>query len=147
MAAFFCIAKAQDFRPDGAIARSHIHRSAPHCLRYGQGAKFNTNARCPCRAGIHCHNELLMGGAMTDARIQFPVTCPDCRREALLTRPMETVAAALITKTKPLILYAPCHARHWAASPEELEQIREYLGAWLIVTTTGMDLNNRVQPS
>jgi hypothetical protein len=87
------------------------------------------------------------GGAMTDARIQFPVTCPDCRREALLSRPMETVAAALITKTKPLILYAPCHARHWAASPEELEQIREYLGAWLTVATAGMDLPSRVQPS
>jgi len=68
---------------------------------------------------------------MHEATIQFPVTCPECQREALLTRPQAAVAAALVNGNTRLELYAPCHARHWRASPHELLQIREYLGAWL----------------
>ena len=72
---------------------------------------------------------------MIEATLQFSVTCPECGREALLTRPQAAVADALMTGRKTLSLYAPCHARHWPASPRELLQIREYLGAWLTAAT------------
>jgi hypothetical protein len=68
---------------------------------------------------------------MSEATIQFPVTCPECGREALLMRPLEAVVDTLVAGRKALPLYAPCHARHWPASPRELLQIREYLGPWL----------------
>jgi hypothetical protein len=67
---------------------------------------------------------------MNEPTIQFPVTCPECGREALNTRPVAIVANAILSRSDRLELYAPCHARRWTASREELEQIREYLGAW-----------------
>jgi len=72
---------------------------------------------------------------MREATIQFPVTCPECGRETLLTRPQSAVAGALVTQSKILTLYAQCHAHHWTASQRELQQIREYLGAWLTAAT------------
>jgi hypothetical protein len=74
--------------------------------------------------------------SMSEATIQFPVICPDCRKETLITRPLKTVTAALITRTNTLPLYAPCHARRWTATEEELQQIREYLGAWLTASAS-----------
>jgi hypothetical protein len=73
---------------------------------------------------------------MSEDMIQFPVTCPECGREALLTRPLAAVVDTLVAGRKTLALYAPCHARHWPASPRELLQIREYLGAWLTAATS-----------
>jgi IS5 family transposase len=73
---------------------------------------------------------------MNETTIQFPVTCPECGREALLTRPLAAVAAALASRSKTLPLYAPCHSRHWIAREEELQQIREYLGAWFIAAAS-----------
>lgn len=73
---------------------------------------------------------------MSEAMIQFPVTCPECRKEVLITRPLKTVSDALITQTNTLPLYAPCHARRWTATEEELQQIREYLGAWLTASAS-----------
>jgi IS5 family transposase len=67
--------------------------------------------------------------------IEFPVTCPECGREALLMRPLDTVVDTLVAGRKTLPLYAPCHARHWTANERELKQIREYLGAWLTAAT------------
>jgi hypothetical protein len=72
---------------------------------------------------------------MSEATIQFPVTCPECGREGLLTRPLPALMGALVTQSNVLTLYAPCHARHWTASQRELQQIREYLGAWLTAAT------------
>jgi hypothetical protein len=74
---------------------------------------------------------------MSEATIQFPVTCPECGRETLLTRPQAAVADALVARSKILTLYTPCHARHWTASQRELQQIREYLGAWLAARLGG----------
>ena len=79
---------------------------------------------------------------MNDMTIQFPVTCPECGREALLTRPLATVTAALMTGSKPLPLYAPCHSHRWMASQEELQQVREYLGAWFIAAASQPETNN-----
>ena len=67
---------------------------------------------------------------MNEPTIQFPVTCPECGKEALNARPIAIVANALLSRMDRLELYAPCHARRWIASNEELQQIREYLGAW-----------------
>jgi hypothetical protein len=69
---------------------------------------------------------------MDEPLMRFPVTCPECGAEALGEFPVAEVAVALMTKRKDLRLYAPCHGHRWSASPEELHQIREYLGApWL----------------
>jgi IS5 family transposase len=72
---------------------------------------------------------------MSETMIQFPVTCPECGRETLLTRPLDTVVDTLVAGRKTLPLYAPCHARHWTANERELQQIREYLGAWFTAAT------------
>jgi hypothetical protein len=70
---------------------------------------------------------------MNEPTIQFPVTCPECGKEALNRRPVAKVAGAILSRTDQLELYAPCHGRRWVASKSELEQIREYLGAWFSI--------------
>ena len=81
---------------------------------------------------------------MSEETIQFPVTCPECRKEALIARPLKTVTAALITQTISLPLYAPCDARRWTATEEELQQIREYLGAWLTASASELVADDRI---
>ena len=66
---------------------------------------------------------------MDEPSIQFPVTCPVCGREALLTRPLARIAGILLTCTDQLELTAPCHGKRWIASPDELDLIRECMGA------------------
>jgi hypothetical protein len=68
---------------------------------------------------------------MKEPTIQFPVTCPLCRNEALGEYPVADVADALLARTKALQLRSRCHNQHWTADSDELDQIREYLGAWL----------------
>ena len=69
---------------------------------------------------------------MDEPTVRFPVTCPECGRETLGVYPVADVASALLTKTEPLMLSVICHPElSWPASERELEQIREYLGAWL----------------
>jgi hypothetical protein len=68
---------------------------------------------------------------MNEPTIQFPVTCPVCGAEALAEYPVADVADALISRTGALQLRASCHDLRWTASKLELQQIREYLGAWL----------------
>ena len=64
--------------------------------------------------------------------VRFPVTCPECGKETLGVYSVADVASALLTKTEPLILSVLCHPDlSRPATPLELEQIREYLGAWL----------------
>jgi len=69
---------------------------------------------------------------MDEPTVRFPVTCPECGKETLGVYPIAAVASALLTDTDPLVLSVLCHPAHsWSASPAELAQIREYLGAWL----------------
>jgi hypothetical protein len=65
---------------------------------------------------------------MNNPVVRFPVTCPECGAEALSAFPIDAVAAALIDRS-PIKLRASCHSVSWTATPIELEQIREYLGA------------------
>jgi hypothetical protein len=68
---------------------------------------------------------------MSEPVIQFPVTCPLCGAEAMAEYPVADVANALLSRSAELELYAPCHDYHWTASQWELQQVRQYMGAWL----------------
>jgi hypothetical protein len=65
---------------------------------------------------------------MQEPVIRFPVACPTCRTEVLAALPWADVADALLQNT-PVGLYAICHDIFWTASPTEIEQLREYMGA------------------
>jgi hypothetical protein len=68
---------------------------------------------------------------MTEPSVRFPVICPECRHEVLVALPLAQVAGALIDH-QPIRLYSSCHEIHWDASPIEVEQLREYMGAaWI----------------
>ena len=63
--------------------------------------------------------------------VRIPVVCPQCGSELLTEYPVGMVADALI-KGEKISLYATCHDLIWNASPLEIEQLREYLGAvWI----------------
>jgi hypothetical protein len=68
---------------------------------------------------------------MNEPTIHFPVVCPKCGTEELGEYPVADVANALLVRSNSLQLYAPCHDYHWTASQGELQQARQYLGAWL----------------
>jgi hypothetical protein len=68
---------------------------------------------------------------MDQPTIRFPVRCPECGTEELQEYAVAAVAGALLTRETPLMLSVRCHGASWAATPEELDQIREYLGAVL----------------
>ena len=68
---------------------------------------------------------------MNEPTIRFPVICPLCDAEAITEYPVADVASALLTRSTGFELYARCHDYHWTASQGELQQIREYMGAWL----------------
>jgi hypothetical protein len=65
---------------------------------------------------------------MKEPTTRFPVTCPKCGNEVLAELPVAVVAIGLIRGTT-IRLFADCHGVSWNASPLEIEQIREYLGA------------------
>jgi hypothetical protein len=65
---------------------------------------------------------------MKEPTIRFPVICPKCGNELLTEMPVAVVAVGLIRGTS-IQLFADCHGVAWSASPREIEQIREYLGA------------------
>jgi hypothetical protein len=68
---------------------------------------------------------------MEEPALKFPVTCPQCGREALAEYRIAAVTIAL-TVWGSMRLHAECHDVYWDASDVEREQIREYLGtAWL----------------
>jgi hypothetical protein len=67
--------------------------------------------------------------------VKFPVVCPECGYESLAELPVATVAEALLNRG-PIMLNTRCHDASWSATPIEIEQIREYLGApWLDALT------------
>jgi len=68
---------------------------------------------------------------MSEPMVQFPVTCPKCGTESIARYPVADVATALLSRSTPLKLYAPCHDYYWTASQWELQQVRQYMGAWL----------------
>ncbi len=74
---------------------------------------------------------LLMPTHLRDPSIKFPVSCPHCGAEVIGEFSVAEVASALLTSSEGLRLYAPCHRYYWSPSPLELQQIREYLQAWL----------------
>jgi hypothetical protein len=76
--------------------------------------------------------------AMNEPTIQFPVSCPKCGGEWLGEYPLEEVAAALLSPSSTLRLYARCHEYHWNARPAELAQIREYFSAWVTGQTNSI---------
>jgi hypothetical protein len=76
---------------------------------------------------------------MDEPTIRFPVTCPDCGKEALFARSLGSIASTLMTHNEPLELTTSCHGRHWIASADELQQIREYLGASLVAAINLLD--------
>jgi hypothetical protein len=78
---------------------------------------------------------------MNEPTIRFPVVCPLCGAEAITEYPVADVASALLNRSVGLKLYTPCHDYRWTASQLELQQVREYMGAWL---TTAPDAANSV---
>ena len=70
---------------------------------------------------------------MIEPSVRFPVMCPECRRETLATLPVGLIAGALI-RDRTVRLYASCHDVYWDASPVEIEQLRQYMGALWIET-------------
>ena len=68
---------------------------------------------------------------MKEPMVKFPVVCPKCGTEHLTEVPIAVVADALIKK-EGIYLRAACHDAAWNASPTEIEQLREYMGApWI----------------
>jgi hypothetical protein len=65
---------------------------------------------------------------MRKPTVKFPVVCRECQREVLTSLSIPVVADALICG-KTIRLHANCHDKWWDASPIEVEQIREYIGA------------------
>src|SRR3979411_384586 len=63
---------------------------------------------------------------MKEPVLLFPVVCPVCKREELVTLPIAVVGRALL-KNSVIELYANCHDIYWDAQAIEVEQIREYL--------------------
>jgi hypothetical protein len=66
--------------------------------------------------------------ALFKAQLHFLVTCPECDKEVLSEMPLTSVREAILSSGS-LTLRSPCHSAEWAATPREMEQIREYLDA------------------
>jgi len=64
--------------------------------------------------------------------VRFPVNCPLCAHWSLSELPVGVIAEALITGSS-IRLHAECHDVYWDASEIEVEQIREYLGAAVLI--------------
>jgi hypothetical protein len=63
--------------------------------------------------------------------MRFPVKCPMCGTESLVTVPVSRVTRALRLQDA-ITMYAPCHELRWPADHVEVDQIRQYLAvAWV----------------
>ena len=63
--------------------------------------------------------------------MRFPVTCPLCDAESLMTVPVARVTRTL-RLGESFTLHAGCHDLSWPAGEIEIAQIRQYLAvAWL----------------
>jgi hypothetical protein len=71
-------------------------------------------------------------GGWKEPGVRFPVICPICARALLTELPVALIAEALIAGS-PIRLHARCHDVHWDATELEIEQIREYLGAGVVI--------------
>lgn len=78
---------------------------------------------------------------MAEPCLRFPVVCPQCGAENLLSLSVATIATALLRGTA-IELRVNCHALRWSADPAEIEQIREYLASIAELTQTHLDLNS-----
>jgi hypothetical protein len=63
---------------------------------------------------------------MFEAQLRFPITCPECGKEALSNLSIAAARKAL-RSGESLTLRSNCHAVEWVATSREMEQIREYL--------------------
>jgi hypothetical protein len=64
---------------------------------------------------------------MKEPRIRFSVLCPDCGEEGLAEFSIAALAIALIRNDR-IRLRATCHDSGWIASPDEINQVRTYMG-------------------
>jgi hypothetical protein len=67
---------------------------------------------------------------MDNSVIRFPIKCPCCNRESLVSSSRDTILDALATGRR-LVLSANCvhHQVSWVANKVERHQIREYTAA------------------
>ena len=64
--------------------------------------------------------------------IRFPVTCPLCTQAMLTELPVALIAEALMARSS-IRLHVGCHNVYWDATEVEVEQIREYLRAGVLI--------------
>jgi hypothetical protein len=65
---------------------------------------------------------------MKQPTVGFPVVCPRCGVESFAEVSIAVAAEALI-RHEGTQLKAACHNLYWTASPTEMQQLREYMGA------------------
>jgi hypothetical protein len=65
--------------------------------------------------------------SMSMPSVRFPIVCPQCKRESLISLPVATVADGLVRGL--LELQGDCGHRAWRATAVEREQIRQYLAS------------------
>jgi hypothetical protein len=82
---------------------------------------------------------------MTESIVKFPVICPECQREVLTSLPFTFAAVALI-RGRNIRLHASCHDKWWDASPVEVEQLREYVGALALAALPETPSNSKNGP-
>jgi hypothetical protein len=59
-------------------------------------------------------------------RIRFPVICPVCGADSLVTHPLIKIVDGLLGR-RSIFLTSSCHAARWSANAIEREQILDYI--------------------
>ena len=68
---------------------------------------------------------------MIPPMVRFPVTCPQCGNQQPQQFRVDIVMHALLNSGR-IALYSTCHFGQWAATKDEIKNIREYLGpSWI----------------
>jgi hypothetical protein len=70
----------------------------------------------------------MIAPASAQAVFHFPIVCPACGRETLITASAQVIAEALSAGTQIALRAGCCSMLEWFASELEVEQIREYAG-------------------
>jgi hypothetical protein len=68
---------------------------------------------------------------MKDVEVFMPIKCPECAEEWLEGFSVALAADALMSGRR-VRMRSRCHSKEWDATPIEMEQLREYLGAGCI---------------
>jgi hypothetical protein len=68
----------------------------------------------------------MIAPASAQAVLHFPIVCPACGRETLITASAQVIAEALSAGTHIALRTGCCSLLEWYASELEIEQIREY---------------------